>query len=120
MLADAVMLSHFAFLALLALGSIGAWRWRRLLWLHPPCVGWAFLSLVARAECPLTSVEKVLRVMGGERAYAGGFIDHYLEGVLYPAALAPLVAAGVGALIIIGYAGVWWRERRAVMIGHGS
>lgn len=118
-LADLVMTLHFGFLVLLALGSIVAWRWERLLWLHLPCVGWAFCSLVARAECPLTDLEKDLRRRAGESVYRGGFIDRYVDGVLYPVALSPVVAMMVGLLVVIGYVGIGRRRRTEGSLGPG-
>ncbi|HSL85060.1 MAG TPA: DUF2784 family protein, partial [Thermoanaerobaculia bacterium] len=55
----------------------------------------------------------------GEAGYAGGFVEHYLLPVLYPAALTPTVQVVLGLLVVAVnlavYALVWrrWRRRRA-------
>ena len=56
LLADAVMVAHFAFLVFLALGGFLAWRYRWVFVPHAAAVGWAMLS-IAGAECPLTGWE---------------------------------------------------------------
>ena len=117
LLADAVALSHVAFLVFLAVGSVAAWRWRGLVWAHAPCVAWAFVSVTARVECPLTALEKHLRVLGGEAAYRGGFIEHYLEGVVYPAPFEPLVGTAVAVVVAAGYARLWLRLGQASTSG---
>jgi hypothetical protein len=74
-LADAVVLVHFAF----------------LVWLHLPALAWAVGIVTIGYECPLTALENRLRRLGGERAYPGGFVNHYIENVLYPQRLTPLL-----------------------------
>ena len=105
-LADAVMLVHFGFLVFLALGGFLAWRHRWVLVPHVAAVGWAVISL-AGADCPLTALEDRLRWAGGEQGLPGGFIAHYLTGVVYPAAYlrpAQLLVAGLIAMSWLGLA----------------
>src|SRR5690349_18953023 len=104
LLADVVMLAHFGFLAFLALGGFLAWRWRWVLAPHLAAAGWAVLSL-AGVDCPLTAWENDLRGLGGEANLPGGFIAHYLTGVVYPAAYlrpAQLLVAGLVAVSWLG------------------
>jgi Protein of Unknown function (DUF2784) len=63
--------------------------------------------------CPLTPLEKELRRRAREHGYGGGFVDHYIEGVAYPGALAPLVRALIVAAIVVGYAGAIRQLRRS-------
>lgn len=105
-LADTVMLAHFGFLVFVALGGFLAWRFRWVVVPHAAAVGWAVLSL-AGADCPLTALEDGLRRSGGERGLPGGFISHYLTGVVYPAAYlrpAQLLVAGLIAVSWLGLA----------------
>src|SRR3712207_9038634 len=53
--------------------------------------------------CPLTPLEKWLRP-GSD--YEGGFVDQYLEDVVWPEELTPLLWAVAGVLVVVGYAGV--------------
>ena len=116
LLADAVLLLHFGFIAFATLGAVLALRWRWMPWLHLPCVAWgAFVELTGRI-CPLTPLENALRRAGGDAGYSGGFIEHYLLAAIYPAGLTrgtQLALAGVLLSVNAGvYFLVWRRSRR--------
>ena len=64
-----------------------------------------------RYDCPLTPLEKALQRRATGATYSGGFIDHYIEGVLYPEWLAPLVGALVAVAIVASYIGLLARSR---------
>jgi hypothetical protein len=87
LLADALVVFHFAFLLFVVLGGWLVWRWPRLAWLHLPCAVWGALVELTGLVCPLTPLEGWLRQRAGMQAYTGGFIAHYLLRVLYPAGL---------------------------------
>ncbi len=117
LLADAVAVLHGAYLTYVALGGLVALRWPRTLPVHVGAVAWGVLVVAASVRCPLTAAEDGLRRRGGEVPAAGGFIDRYVEGVLYPARLTPLVQALVAALAL----GCWLTvlARRPVPAGRG-
>jgi Protein of Unknown function (DUF2784) len=110
-IADAVVLTHFAFIVFVAVGGLLAWRWPRTLWLHVPAVAWGLGIVTVGYECPLTPLEKYFRRRGGEDSYDGGFVDRYLEDVIYPDRYTPLLRAVAGTLIVVGWAGVVVRRR---------
>jgi hypothetical protein len=113
LLADLVVIVHLSFIAFVALGGFLAWRWPRMVWLHVTAVSYALIIVTVNFTCPLTPLEKHLRHLAGQRGYTGGFIDHYLTGVLYPARLIWLARAVVAALIIASYAGLLVRHRQS-------
>ena len=41
-------------------------------------------TVIIGFPCPLTALEKSLRSLAGEHLYPGGFVNHYLAGVVYP------------------------------------
>ena len=86
-LADAVLLIHAAFVAWAVFGVLVVWRWPWLAALHLPALAWAIWIEASGRVCPLTPLEVSLRREAGESGYTGGFIDHYVGGVLYPAGL---------------------------------
>lgn len=86
-LADAVLALHLAFVAFAVLGGLAALRWRWMPWLHLPALAWAALIEFGGWICPLTPLENALRRAGGAAGYPGGFIEHYLLPMLYPAGL---------------------------------
>lgn len=111
-LADGVVIVHLGYIAFVATGALLSWRWRRLLWLHVPAVAWAVVIVVLQQPCPLTPLEKRLRRAAGDAGYPGGFIDHYLTGVIYPHGWLGLAQALVAAAVVVGYAGLILRSRR--------
>ena len=85
--ADAVLLVHLAFVVFAVLGALLALRWRWMALMQLPAAGWAFGIEMSGRICPLTVLENRLRAAAGEAGYAGGFVEHYVLPVLYPAAL---------------------------------
>lgn len=65
--------------------------------------------------CPLTPLQNYLARRGGEAAYHGGFIAHYLVRVIYPHGLTRGIQIGLGLFVLLiaaaGYAG--YLRRRA-------
>ncbi|HTQ00673.1 MAG TPA: DUF2784 domain-containing protein [Casimicrobiaceae bacterium] len=114
-LADATVTLHAVFIAFVVLGGFAVARNARWAWLHVPAVAWVVYLELTGAICPLTPLENALRTRAGEEGYAGGFIDHYLMPVIYPAGLTPSlqVLLGAGALVlnVIIYAWIWRRRR---------
>ena len=111
-LADAAVVLHFGFLVFLVLGGVVALRWRRVLWLHVGAVAWSLGILTVGQTCPLTAVEQWANRRAGGAPYDGGFIDRYVEGVVYPGSLTGLVRALV-ALVVLGSWALLWRRGRA-------
>jgi len=114
-LADAVLVVHVAFIAFVGLGGLLVLRWPRLAWLHVPVFVWGALIEFTGGTCPLTPLEVALRHRAGQAGYTGGFIEHYLTPVIYPAGLTrgAQIALGVLVLIVNGavYARLWARRR---------
>jgi hypothetical protein len=86
-LADAVVVLHLAFIAFAIAGGLLVLRRRRWIWAHLPALVWAVGIELWGGICPLTPLENRLRAAAGQAGYSGGFIDHYLLGILYPQGL---------------------------------
>jgi hypothetical protein len=117
LLADLVVVIHLLFILFVLFGGLlGLWR-RWVLWLHLPALVWGMVVEFASLICPLTPLEKKLRMAGGEPGYSGGFIEHYIEPVIYPPGLTPTIQVLLGiavlAINISVYAIVWLRLRQA-------
>jgi hypothetical protein len=117
LLADFVVVIHLLFILFVLFGGLlGLWR-RWVLWLHLPAMAWGMIVEFASMICPLTPLEKRLRMAGGETGYSGGFIEHYIEPIIYPPWLTPTIQVffgiGVLAINISVYAIVWLRLRKA-------
>src|SRR5215831_11513041 len=87
LLADFLVVVHFAFTAFVIFGGFLTWRWPRVALAHLPALLWGCWVEVSGAICPLTPVENHLRHLAGEAGYQGGFLAHYLVAVLYPEGL---------------------------------
>ena len=116
MLADGVVVLHLAFIAFVLAGGFLVARHAVLAWLHLPAVVWVAWLELTGALCPLTPLENLLRGRAGQSGYAGGFIEHYLIPVIYPAGLTTGIQAVLGALVVALNVAVYawlWRRRRS-------
>jgi hypothetical protein len=100
-LADLVLSLHLAFVLFVVLGGLLVLRWPWLAWLHVPAAIWGILIEYSGWICPLTPLENSLRRLGGEAGYSGGFIQHYIQPVLYPAGLTRGTQLVLGSLALI-------------------
>lgn len=99
--ADGVLVLHLAFIAFVLLGGLLVLRWRHLVFLHVPAVVWAVFIELSGSSCPLTFVENRLRSAAGMSGYAGGFIEHYLLRVIYPAGLTRPIEFLLAIVVIV-------------------
>jgi uncharacterized membrane protein (DUF485 family) len=115
LLADAVLVTHAAFVAFVMLGGLLAWRRPWLAWLHLPVVAWGAGIELTGGICPLTPLENWLRSLAGLQGYPGGFIEHYLLALLYPDGLTRNVQLALGLMVLAVnvaiYAEAWRRLR---------
>jgi Protein of Unknown function (DUF2784) len=114
LLADAVLVLHLAFILFVVLGGLLVLRAPWLAWLHLPAVAWGAAIEFLGFICPLTPLENWLRRQGGEAGYAGGFIDHYITSVVYPAGLTRGMQVAIGAVVVAINLAVYvllWRRR---------
>ncbi len=98
--ADGLVALHFAFILFVLLGGLLVLRRRAWSLLHLPAVAWAAYVEFTATICPLTPWENALRQRAGQAGYDGGFIEHYLLPVIYPAGLTPRIQLLLGALVI--------------------
>jgi len=123
LLADTVLLLHFAYVAfvvvglvlILAGGALG-WRWVRNPWFraaHLAAIGLVVAEAWLGAMCPLTTLEADLRLRAGEPPYApAGFIAHWVQRILFwdaPGWVFTTLYSLFGALVAAGW---WWVRPR--------
>ncbi|MDH4559221.1 DUF2784 domain-containing protein [Pseudomonas sp. BN417] len=99
--ADAVLLLHLAFILFVVVGGLLVLQWPRLALLHLPAVVWGATAEFLHLICPLTPLENRLRLAAGEQGYSGGFIEHYLVPLIYPAGLTPGIQLWLGTLVLL-------------------
>lgn len=110
--AETAFAAHLVFLVYLAVGGFLAWRWPRTLVLHAAVVVWGLGSVVVGYPCPLTAVEQWARERAGRGPLSGGFIAHYLTGVVYPARYLVVAQLLVGLLVAASWVGLAVRRHR--------
>lgn len=138
--ADAVLFVHALFVAFVVLGLLAiyvgyalGWSWVRNPWfrlLHLAAIAVVVAQAWLSAICPLTTLEMTLRDRAGEATYAGSFVAHWLESLLYyeaPAWVFVVSYTAFGALV--GASWYWLRpnpfsrtagsHRRAGKNAHG-
>jgi len=108
LLADLVVALHLLFVIFVVAGGLLVLRWPRVMWLHLPAAVWGALIEFAGWICPLTPLENAFRARSGGVGYSGGFIEHYLLPVLYPAELTRGVQLVLGVLVVTLNFAVYW------------
>ncbi|MCU7939960.1 MAG: DUF2784 domain-containing protein [gamma proteobacterium symbiont of Bathyaustriella thionipta] len=99
--ADLLLVVHLLFICFVIFGGFMLLKWRWLIFVHFPSVVWGVLLEFNRWICPLTPLEQMLRKMGEQESYTGGFIQHYLLPVIYPSTLNENIQIVLGVLLIL-------------------
>jgi len=101
MLADLIVLIHFAFVLFVIFGGLLALRWPKAAYVHLPIAVYGALIELVGWICPLTPLEKRLRESAGLEGYQGGFVEHYILPALYPSGLTRNIQVALGGLVIV-------------------
>ena len=116
LLADIILVIHALFIVFVTFGGLFVFRWKKILWIHLPCVLWAILLEFRGWICPLTYLENYLRRTAVTNGYSGDFIAHYLIPIVYPPGLTTSIEMllGITALVInlVIYNYLWWYWHR--------
>jgi hypothetical protein len=117
-LADAVLLLHLAVvlfvvggLLLIVVGNLRGWTWVNGAWLRLAHLA-AILVVVAEAwfgvVCPLTALEQAARARAGEAGYGGGFVEHWVQRLIYYDLPGWVFVLGY-SLFALAVLAAWWR-----------
>ena len=117
LLANAVLVVHVgiavfvvAGLLLVILGNFLRWGWvNNALFrvAHVAAIGVVVAESWFGIVCPLTTLEMWLRSRAGEASYGGGFIEHWLQQLLYYSA-PPWVFVAVYTVFALLVLATWW------------
>ncbi|KPC32970.1 Uncharacterized protein ABJ99_1823 [Pseudomonas syringae pv. cilantro] len=99
--ADAVVVFHLVFILFVLFGGLLVLRKPWLALLHIPAIVWGSAVEFLHLYCPLTPLENALRSQAGEQGYDGGFVEHYLIPLIYPAGLTPDIQLWLGAVVVV-------------------
>lgn len=117
LLADAVLALHVgivlfvvAGLVLVVAGNLRGWPWVNHLWFrlaHLGAIGVVVAESWIGITCPLTTLEMSLRARAGASTYGGGFVEYWLQRVLYYDAPAWVFTLGYSLFGLL-VAASWW------------
>jgi hypothetical protein len=93
LLSDVVLTLHLTIVAfvvggltVIVGGNLRGWRWVNLFWfraLHLAAIAYIAVEAWTGIVCPLTTLEMRLRSKAHQSAYAGGFVEHWMQRLLY-------------------------------------
>jgi Protein of Unknown function (DUF2784) len=104
-LVTVVLVVHFGYLAFVVFGGFLGWRWPRVFVAHFLAAAWGLAVVALHLDCPLTWLEDWARQRAGQTPPTRGFIDRYIEGVLYPARYTLLLQILAGLMVVGSWAG---------------
>ena len=121
LLADTLLVIHFAFVVfvvfgfiLILVGLLARWPWvhnRTFRITHLAAIGIVVLQAWFGQLCPLTLWENELRRRAGQSGYTETFVEHWLHEVLFYQAepwIFTTIYTGFGVLVVL----VWFLDRR--------
>lgn len=114
LLTKAIIGLHFAWLLYIVFGGFLAWRWPRLIWPHLMAATWGAGIVLGWWECPLTDAENWARAQAGGAVPTAGFIDRFVEGVIYPQQYTRVLQALAAVIIAASWVGAYHRHRQRV------
>ena len=112
-----VLALHFAIvifvvggLVLVVWGNAKHWQWVNAAWFRVMHLG-AITAVIAEGwvglVCPLTTLEMWLRAQAGVAIYRGGFVEHWLQRLIYYEAPSWVFLLGYSLFGLV-VAGTWW------------
>jgi hypothetical protein len=117
LLADAVLAIHVALvlfvvggLFVVVFGNLRSWQWVNALWFriaHLATMGVVAAEAWLGFVCPLTTLEMWLRSQARTPTYAGSFIEHWMQAVLFWDA-PPWVFTTAYSLFGLAVVAAWW------------
>ena len=116
MLADAVVVFHFAYVAFLVvglllvlIGIVRRWQWIRSRWfryVHLTMIGIVVFEAWMGITCPLTTWENSFRRLAGEATYQGDFIANAVHDLLFfdlPPVAFTVIYSAFGLLVLLTF-----------------
>jgi hypothetical protein len=92
-LADVIVVVHAAYIAFVLFGLLAVlaglalrWKWVRNFWfraVHVLMILIVVVQALVGVRCPLTILEKQLRLKAGEATYTGSFIGHWVHELIF-------------------------------------
>lgn len=126
---DSILFTHVLFVAfvvfrlvLIFAGKFLAWPWVRnpkFRLFHLLAIGIVVIQSWLGVICPLTTLEMSFREKAGDEVYAGTFISHWLEKILYYEAPPWVFVVGYTAFGLLVLASWFWIRPRPLFSPKG-
>jgi len=101
LLADLVIVLHLLFILFAIFGGLLVLKKRWIAFLHIPAVLWGGFVNVTGGICPLTPLEVSHQIASGQEGYEGGFIEHYLEPIVYMSGTSRTLELSLGIVVVV-------------------
>jgi hypothetical protein len=106
-LANLLVIAHLAFILFAVLGGLLVLYRSWLCLVHLPAAAWGVFIELSGRICPLTPLENHFRRLSGSAGYRGGFVEHYLLPLIYPAGLTREVQLVLALGVLLGNLAVY-------------
>lgn len=117
-LVDTVLAVHLIWIGWVIFGAL--WTRGRVGWsvFHVLAIVWGIIAEVGPWPCPLTLAEDWALTRAGMEGLRGGFVEHYLNEIVYPnlpvdlVVTCAVVVCGLNLGIYAWRGARWWRARK--------
>lgn len=92
-MASFILSLHLLWILWVVFGALFTRRRTLLAGLHVGSLLWGIIVEVSSLPCPLTLTEQYFEQQAGSEAYRGGFIQHWLDRLVYPDVPASLLVS---------------------------
>jgi len=100
-LADFFLIIHLCFIIFAIFGGLFVLKRRWIALLHIPAVLWGGFVNVTGGICPLTPLEIQHRIASGQEGYESGFIEHYIEPIVYLSGSSRELEIALGVVVVV-------------------
>lgn len=127
LLADIVLIAHFAVVGFVVFGFLGilAGRWLNWRWIYNRFFRLTHLLLTATIAaqallgqlCPLTTLESMLRRRADTEGYDQSFLQYWLHAILFfeaPLWIFSLIYTAFAAVVLL----LWFSDHKQIAAGH--
>lgn len=114
--ADLILLLHFSFILFVIFGALLMLYRRWFIWFHVPIALWGATVNLMGWVCPLTPLENQYRAAAGQAGYEGGFVQHYIQPLIYPENWTTNLGLVLGVSVLVWniliYSFVFYRSKK--------
>jgi hypothetical protein len=99
--ANVLLFVHVAFAGVVMLGGFGSVASSSWASVHLPFVIWSVVVNLAGWKCPLTILENWMLKAAGEAGYEEGFVEHYMQRIVYPKGMPRSLRLSAAAAVLL-------------------